>query len=117
MDSISMPFGKICPQKLRCISIQLPNDCVSSHVPKCRTEDVIYAIMTDHLIQRYSSPSKELLAERQETPDIPANAYRGPVKRYPYDHQIESPRDALYEATAQVIDSSNLEAGPLRWQI
>ena len=87
------------------------NDCVSCHMPKRRTEDVVHAIMTDHLIQRHSPPVKELLAERHEVPGNAANAYRGPVKRYLLDHEIEGPNDALYDAAAQVIDSSNLEAG------
>jgi FimV-like protein len=80
-------------------------------MPKRRTEDVVHAIMTDHLIQRDSPPAKELLAARQEVPDNPANAYRGPVKRYLLDHEIAGPNDTLYDAAAQVIDSSNLEAG------
>ena len=87
------------------------NDCVSCHMPKRRTEDVVHAIMTDHLIQRYSPPAKELLAERHEIPDNPTNAYRGRVKRYLLDHEMESSDDALYDAAAQVIDSSNLEVG------
>jgi tetratricopeptide (TPR) repeat protein len=87
------------------------NDCVSCHMPKRRTEDVVHAIMTDHLIQRRPAPSKELLAERQEIPEAGANAYHGEVKRYLLDHENPLPTDALYVALAQVIDSSNLEAG------
>jgi tetratricopeptide (TPR) repeat protein len=72
---------------------------------------VVHAIMTDHLIQRRPAPSKELLAERQEIPEAGANAYHGEVKRYLLDHENPLPTDALYVALAQVIDSSNLEAG------
>jgi tetratricopeptide (TPR) repeat protein len=86
-------------------------DCVSCHMPKRRTEDVVHAIMTDHLIQRRPPPAKELLADRQEVPDTPAYAYRGPVRPYLLDQETIAPSDALYNAVAQVIDSSNLEAG------
>jgi tetratricopeptide (TPR) repeat protein len=87
------------------------NDCVSCHMPKRRTEDVVHAVMTDHLIQRRPPPAKELLAERQEIPETPANAYHGEVKRYLLDHESPKSEDDLYNALAQVIDSSNLEAG------
>jgi len=87
------------------------NDCVSCHMPKRRTEDVIQAIMTDHLIQRRQPPFQDLLAERQEVPEIAANAYRGEVKRYLLDHENPHSKDDLYDALAQVIDKSNLETG------
>ncbi len=87
------------------------NDCVSCHMPKHRTEDVVHAVMTDHLIQRQPPSAKELVAERQEVPDTPANAYRGPVKRYLLDHESPAAADPLYDAAAQVIDGSNLEEG------
>jgi tetratricopeptide (TPR) repeat protein len=99
------------PAKIALHQHPVSNDCVSCHMPKRRTEDVVHAIMTDHLIQRHSPPAKELLAERQEAPDNSANAYRGPVKRYLLNHETEVANDALYDAAAQVIDSSNLEAG------
>ncbi len=87
------------------------NDCVSCHMPKRRAEDVVHATMTDHLIQRHPLSPKELLAERQEVPETAANAYRGEVKRYLLDHENPDPTDDLYDALAQVIDSSNLEEG------
>jgi tetratricopeptide (TPR) repeat protein len=99
------------PAKIALHQHPASNDCVSCHMPKRRTEDVVHAIMTDHLIQRHSPPAKELLAERHEIPDNPTNAYRGRVKRYLLDHEMESSDDALYDAAAQVIDSSNLEVG------
>jgi tetratricopeptide (TPR) repeat protein len=112
-------YTPIC---MKCHAVNLPeqialhqhpasNDCVGCHMPKRRTEDVVHAIMTDHLIQRRPPPTRELLAERQEIPDTPANAYRGEVKRYLLDHESPRPEDDLYNALAQVIDSSNLEAG------
>jgi tetratricopeptide (TPR) repeat protein len=87
------------------------NDCISCHMPKRRTEDVVHAVMTDHLIQRRPPSAKELLAERQEVPETPANAYHGEVKRYLLDRENSYPSDNLYTALAQVIDSSNLEEG------
>jgi len=117
-DSASY-YASIC---MKCHAANLPaqialnrhtasNDCVSCHMPKRRSEDVVHAVMTDHLIQRHSPPAKELLAERQEIPETPENAYRGEVKRYLLDHENPSSTDELYDALAQVIDSSNLEAG------
>ena len=86
-------------------------DCVSCHMPKRRTEDVVHAVMTDHLIQRRPPSEKERLAQRSEVPDLPQNAYRGHVQRYLLDGQNAAPGNTLYEAAAQVIDGSNLEAG------
>jgi len=87
------------------------NDCISCHMPKRRTEDVIHAVMTDHLIQRRPPPASELLAAREELPETPANAYHGEVKRYLLDHENPGSTDDLYDTLAQVIDSSNLETG------
>jgi tetratricopeptide (TPR) repeat protein len=112
-------YASIC---MKCHAANLPtqialhrhppsNDCVSCHMSKRRTEDVVHAILTDHLIQRRPPPVKELLAERQEIPETPANEYRGEVKRYSLDHENPDQTDDLYNALAQVIDSSNLEVG------
>jgi tetratricopeptide (TPR) repeat protein len=117
-ESVSY-YASIC---MKCHAASLParialhqhpasNDCVSCHMPKRRTEDVVHAIMTDHLIQRRPPPAKELLAERQEIPQTCSNAYHGEVRRYLLDHQDPSPTNDLYDALAQVIDGSNLEAG------
>jgi tetratricopeptide (TPR) repeat protein len=117
-ESVSY-YASIC---MKCHANNLPeqialhrhpdsNDCVSCHMPKRRTEDVVHAVMTDHLIQRHAPSAKELLAERKEIPDVPANAYRGDVKRYLLDGETLNAGDELYDAVAQVIDSSNLEAG------
>jgi len=112
-------YSSIC---MKCHAATLPaqitlhrhpvsNDCVSCHMPKRRTEDVVHAVMTDHLIQRRPPPANELLAERKEVPETPANAYHGEVKRYRLADENRDPADDLYDALAQVIDSSNLEAG------
>lgn len=112
-------YANIC---MKCHAANLPekiaqhqhpasNDCVSCHMPKRRTEDVVHVIMTDHLIQRRPPPTTVLLANHPEIPDTPANAYHGPVKRYLLDHERASHYDDLYDAAAQVIDGSYLEAG------
>jgi len=46
-------------------------DCISCHMPKRRTEDVIHAVMTDHLIQRHE-PADPLtrIAEREDLTPI-----------------------------------------------
>jgi predicted CXXCH cytochrome family protein len=111
-------YAKIC---MSCHSANLPakialhqhtasDDCVSCHMPKRRTEDVVHAIMTDHLIQRVAPPARELLAARQEVEETPANAYRGEVKRYLLDREVPGGDDVLYTAAAQVLDGSNSAA-------
>jgi hypothetical protein len=40
-------------------------DCIACHMPQRRTQDVVHAVMTDHLIQR--KPSGDLLAPLEES--------------------------------------------------
>jgi predicted CXXCH cytochrome family protein len=75
-----------------------PN-CIACHMPKRRAEDVVHAVMTDHLIQR--RPASNLLAE---IPERHGNEYRGEVVPY-------GDADDLYTAVAQVAQKSNLDAG------
>jgi Flp pilus assembly protein TadD len=111
-DNICMKcHGGALPQLVAAHKHPSSNDCVSCHMPQRRTEDVVHAIMTDHLIQRFAPPEKDRLASRQEVPDTPAKAYHGPVQRYLLDHEQPSPTDSLYNADAQVIVGSNLTAG------
>jgi len=81
-------------------------DCVGCHMPKRRAEDVVHAVMTDHLIQR--RPPANLLAEFPERHD-PGLEYRGEVAPYG-DH------DDLYTAVAQVSQMGNLAGGIPRLQ-
>lgn len=76
-------------------------NCVACHMPKRRTEDVVHAAVTDHLIQR-TAPRDPLapLTERQDN-------YRGEVVPY----YPKSATDELMLAVAQVIQRSNLEQG------
>jgi predicted CXXCH cytochrome family protein len=78
------------------------DNCVDCHMPKRRTNDVVHAVMTDHLIQR-RRPTRDLLAPVAETrPD--AQPYRGVVLAYGASEEI-------YTAIAQVAQQSNLGAG------
>jgi predicted CXXCH cytochrome family protein len=84
-------------------------DCVSCHMPKRRTDDVVHAVITDHLIQR-RKPSKDLLADIPEVYETDATAYRGQVVPY-YPKTLSAGADALYLAVAQVEQGSNLNPG------
>lgn len=85
-------------------------DCVSCHMPKRRTEDVVHVVMTDHLIQR-RPPSRDLLAELAERHPTEAEEYRGEVVPYDPPALARSGPDALYLALAQVSMKNNLRAG------
>jgi tetratricopeptide (TPR) repeat protein len=76
-------------------------DCVSCHMPKRRTEDVVHAVITDHRIGIY--PSGKLLAALAEKHG-PDAEYRGEVVPY-------GTADNLYTAVAQVSAKSNLAKG------
>ncbi len=90
------------------------SDCASCHMLKRRTEDVVHAVMTDHLIQR-EKPSGNLLAEIPEVHETDESAYHGPVVVYylnPLLKPVEmKPGDGLYVAVAQVQHKSNLTNG------
>ncbi len=84
-------------------------DCVSCHMPKRRTDDVVHAVITDHLIQR-RKPSRDLLAGIPEVHEPDATAYRGEVVPY-YPKTLSAGADVLYLAVAQVQHGSNLDLG------
>jgi len=83
------------------------NQCVTCHMTQRRTDDVVHAVMTDHLIQRHAPASNEALAPRGEA----TTRYEGPVRRYLLDREIPHTYDALYDAVAQVIDKSSVAQG------
>jgi len=83
-------------------------NCIACHMPKRRTEDVVHAVMTDHLIQR-RKPAGDLLAAIPEHNDTEATSYHGEV--VPYYPLNRNEDDALYVAVAQVSQKSNLAAG------
>jgi predicted CXXCH cytochrome family protein len=85
-------------------------NCVACHMPKRRTDDAVHVVMTDHKIVRLK-PSGDLLAERTEVQEPPANSYRGEVVPYLPPPPPLSSDDQLYAELAQITDRSNLTAG------
>ena len=85
-------------------------DCLSCHMPKRRTDDVIHAVMTDHYIQR-RRPSRDLLAPITVEPPESESDYRGEVDLYYPESLPSTAENELYLAVAQVIQNSNLEEG------
>jgi predicted CXXCH cytochrome family protein len=85
-------------------------NCVSCHMPRRRTDDGVHVVMTDHFIAR-RPPAGDLLAERPERAETPADSYQGQVVLY-YPAKLASTADNdLTVAVAQVRDKSNLKAG------
>jgi tetratricopeptide (TPR) repeat protein len=86
-------------------------DCVACHMTKRRTQDVIHAVMTDHLIARRPSIADPLarVAERKE--EFDANLYRGEVIPYYPSPLAPTPENLLTLAVAQVTQKSNLARG------
>jgi predicted CXXCH cytochrome family protein len=104
-------YNKACvrchePAKIAVRAHPSGGDCVGCHMPKRRAEDVVHAVMTDHLIQRRPPPN--LLAEIPER--------HGPVLEYHGEVVPYGDKDDLYTAVAQVTHRSNLEAGITRLQ-
>lgn len=88
-------------------------DCLTCHMPKRRTDDVVHAVMTDHYIQR-RKPARDLLAPLNEQQETAATRYHGEVALY-YPAKLPATDETeLYLAVAQVIDSANLEKGTVR---
>jgi predicted CXXCH cytochrome family protein len=85
-------------------------DCIGCHMPKRRTQDVVHAVMTDHLIQR-RPPAGDLRAPIAERQDIDGNTYRGEVVPYYPTLEPRTGENALYAAVVQVMQQSNLEKG------
>jgi predicted CXXCH cytochrome family protein len=85
-------------------------ECVTCHMPKRRTDDVVHAVMTDHLIQR-RPPSRDLLAEFPERHPTDADEYHGEVVPYYPNPLPRTDENLLYRAVAQVALRNNLERG------
>jgi Flp pilus assembly protein TadD len=84
-------------------------DCISCHMPKRRTDDVVHVVMTDHLIQRRKSVF-DILAAKAEVIESPAT-YRGEVVPYYPVPLPDTTDNSLYTAVAQVRHRRNLEQG------
>jgi predicted CXXCH cytochrome family protein len=83
-------------------------ECVSCHMPKRRTEDVVHVVITDHWIQRRPQ-SADPLAELRERHGADAE-YRGEVVPY-YPPLQRTDESALYRAVAQVALENNVDRG------
>ena len=84
-------------------------NCVSCHMPKRRTQDVVHAVMTDHYIQR-SKPGGDLLAEIPESTG-PETFYHGEELPYYPQPFPATPQSELYLGAAQVRADNNPERG------
>ena len=95
----------------RCVSChakthhQPSGDCVSCHMPRRRTDDVVHVIMTDHLIAR-NRPGRNLLADREEA----EKPYRGDLVMYDPPTLTESERD-LYMGMGLLSDGADRTRG------
>jgi predicted CXXCH cytochrome family protein len=85
------------------------SDCVSCHMPKRRTEDVVHVVMTDHQIQR-RIPARDLLAPLREKTDE-EQIYRGEVVLYYPKTGLEAALRQVYLGIAQVKEKVNLSVG------
>src|SRR5207248_478448 len=85
-------------------------DCVSCHMPKRRTDDVVHVVMTDHLIQR-QKPAGDLLAPKAEVIESAADRYQGEIVPYYPAPLADTPENALYTAAAQIRNRRNLKEG------
>jgi len=79
-------------------------------MPKRRTDDVVHAVMTDHLIQR-RPPARDLLAELSERHPTDAEEYHGEVVPYYPNPLPRTDENLLYRAVAQVALRNNLQQG------
>ena len=84
-------------------------ECISCHMPKRRTEDVVHVVVTDHLIQR--RPAGNLLADLSERHPSETEEYRGEVVPYYPSPLPPKNENELYLAVAQVALRNNLEKG------
>ena len=86
------------------------DSCVTCHMPKRRTEDVVHAVMTDHYIQR-RPPAKDLTKPFEEAAVEGQSKYRGEVVPYYPTPYPRTRAMELYVDLAQVLDGSNLTSG------
>ncbi len=75
------------------------SNCISCHMPKRRTEDVVHVVMTDHFI-RINQPRRDLVAPISEKIVAPESG--GQVVAYYPPDPTKNPDAALYLAVAQV---------------
>ena len=117
-DAATQHYNDVCRQ---CHSVSLgakvaagqhpaATECITCHMPKRRTDDVVHVVMTDHLIQR-RRPAKDLLAELPERHPTDAEEYHGEVVPYYPNPLPRTDDNLLYRAVAQVALRNNLQQG------
>ena len=82
-----------------------PGDCTACHMPKRRAQDVVHAVMTDHLIQK-GPPGPDLLAPLEED--------HSPRKEQPllyFPRSLSAWERNLYLGMAEVQTPGNLRQG------
>ena len=95
-----------CHQTVRhTVALAAGSDCISCHMPKRRTEDIVHVVMTDHYIQR-NKPARNLLAALPEKlidkgPDSAVVLY--------YPTAANDSKAELYVAVAQANDGKDGE--------
>ena len=88
------------------VALAAGSDCISCHMPKRRTEDVVHVVMTDHFIQR-DKPQGDLLAPLAEK--LTDRGSDRPVVPYYPPNLAKDPKSELYVAVAHVNDAKGLE--------
>lgn len=81
------------------------NNCLTCHMPRRRTEDVVNVVMTDHFIQRHK-PDRDLVAPLKEGRTL----YKGEVDLY-YPKELDESLKKLYLGIAQVYNGGDLQRG------
>jgi Flp pilus assembly protein TadD len=87
-------------------------------MPKRRTDDAVYIVMTDHFI-RARQPAGDLTAPKKETPESETPPYRGEVVPYYPKNMASSTTPParkqeeaeLYGAVSQIVEHSNMSGG------
>jgi len=87
------------------------SNCLTCHMPKRRTEDVVHVVMTDHFIQQVK-PARDLLASMSVVIDAPRN-HTGVVVYYP-PQLPQTPENEIYLAVAEVKNGANLPSALAR---
>ena len=117
-ESATQHYNDVCRQchaaslnaKVSAGSHPVSGECITCHMPKRRTDDVVHAVMTDHLIQR-RPPARDLLAQLSERHPTEAEEYHGEVVPYYPNPLPRTDDNLLYRAVAQVAMRNNLQQG------
>jgi len=83
-------------------------DCVSCHMPKRRTQDVVHAVMTDHFIRRTPGGAELLAPLEEREPSVDGIEFRDPA------HAPAGALGELYRVIALVRAFGGADAGAVR---